>query len=586
MSRSSYPGREEPRAPLRRSLSRALLALFCCAQLVLVLLVVAIPPNGSAGSGLLIFPAAVLVYVVVGLLAWEGRPTSLMGPLILFAAFALLLAGLGNAEHTVLATLGAVFATLPLATLIHLLLAFPTGRLRSAATRGVVIVGYATATILQLPQVLWGAGAWTDAPAHPELAEIGGAAQSVIGSLTFSATAVLLTLRIRRASSAERRVLAPLYVFGVAAIIVVLTASQVLPVFFGWSSAATGYLQLGVLLVVPVMIAIAAFRGGIARTTELEELGGWLAHIYTERVSAVAVLAKALGDPSLEFWFWDPRGDRYLDATGDPVDTVKVGSGRSVEPVELDGRRIGALVYERALVPERGSVRTASRVVAIALDRERLTALLRASRTDLQRSRERLVEVADAERRRIAQNLHDGLQAELVLLGIEAQQLAHSAADSQQIVERATELRRSIDRSAAGLRDLVHHVMPASLMQRGLSAAAEDLIDRMPIPARMCLSFGDQKLPAAVESTAYFVLAEALANVIKHSDAGSVSISLRQTDDALHLEVVDDGRGGATPGSGAGLTGMVERVDVLGGVLEVYSPAGSGTRIRAEVPYG
>lgn len=586
MIESRDAGRVQHRAPLRRSLRRALLTVFCCASLILVLLVFAIPPNGPAGPGLLIFPVAVLIHVLVGLLAWDGRPTSLMGPLIMLSAAAMLLAGLGNATNEVFAAIGAVFATLPLATLIHLLLAFPTGRLRSTAERVVVGAGYVTATLLQLPTSVWGPEPAIGLSPNPALAEFGGVAQSVVGASAFAATIALLTKRIRRASPSERRVLAPLHVFGVTSIVLLLAASHLLPTLLGWSAEAAGYFQLTILTLVPVAVAVAALRGGIARTTELEELGAWLTHITAEREGVAAVLAGALGDPLLELWFWDPHTERYLDAAGDPVDAASADPRRSVEPVELDGRRIGALIYDPALVPEVESVQTASRVVALALDRERLTALLRASRADLQRSRERLVEVADAERRRIAQNLHDGLQAELVLLGIEAQQLAHTANADRPLFERATKLRQSIDLSAAGLRELVHDVMPASLMQRGLSAAAEDLVDRMPIPITVNLRVADLDLPAAVESTVYFVLAEALANVVKHSGAVSGTVRIEHAGTTLQLEVSDDGRGGAMLGAGSGLTGMAERIDVLGGVLEVRSPFGAGTRIRAEVPCG
>lgn len=586
MSASPGTAREQDRAPLRRSLRRALLAVLCAALLSIALLLVAVPPSGPGGPGLLIFPVSVLLHVLIGLLAWDRRPESLMGPLLLLSAVAMLLAGLGNSMNAPLAAVGTLAATLPLATLIHMLLAFPTGRLRSGWARAAVTAGYLASTVLGLPAALWGPDPLFGAAPRPELAALGGIAQSTVGTAAFAATAAVLTVRIRRATPAERRVLAPLSAFGVVSILLLLTASQLLPTVFGWSAEAAGYLQLSVLTIAPIAVVAAALRGGIARAAELEELGVWLAHVTGERADVSAVLTRALGDPSLELWFWDPHAARYLDAAGRPIDADRFDPRRALEEVGLEGRRIGALVYDPALVPDVESVRTASRAVAIALDRERLTALLRASRADLQRSRERLVEVADAERRRIAQDLHDGLQAELVLLGIEAQQLAHAAAGDRRVAERAVGLRRSIDRSAAGLRELVHDVMPASLVQRGLSAAAEDLVDRMPIPVRLSLRLDGRELPPAVESTVYFVIAEALANVVKHAEAGSGSVRIEIAGSSLHLEVGDDGCGGARPGSGSGLTGIAERIDVLGGAWDLCSPAGGGTRIRAEVPCG
>lgn len=557
---------------------------FCGALLIIGMMLIAVPPDGPSGAGVLIFPAMVLIYVTVGLVAWDRRPSSLMGPLLLGAAAALVLASLGNSANATIATVGAICATLPLATLIHLLLAFPTGRLPSRAERAVVLTGYLTSTLLQIPVVIWGPGGGFGVAPNREWAELGELVQSIVGAVAFAATVVVLTARIRRASSSERRVLAPLFVFGVASIAILLIGAEVLPSVFGWTPAAVGYLQLSVLALVPVAIALAALRGGIARASELEELGVWLTHLSTERETLAAVLSEALGDPSLELWFWDPHTQHYVDSAGQPVESQTAHPQRSLIPVDLDEEPVGALVYQRSLISDPESVRMASRMLGIVLDRERLTVLLRASRVDLQRSRERLVGVADTERRRIAQNLHDGLQAELVLLGIEAQQLAHAAADQHHIQERAQELRRSIDRSAAGLRALVHDVMPPSLMQRGLLAAAEDLVDRMPIPIKVELQVQDRAFPSAVESTLYFVLAEAITNVVKHAEAKEGAVSVAHRGSIVTLEITDDGKGGAALGAGSGLTGMAERIDVLGGVLTIDSLRGIGTRIRAEVP--
>lgn len=126
--------------------------------------------------------------------------------------------------------------------------------------------------------------------------------------------------------------------------------------------------------------------------------------------------------------------------------------------------------------------------------------------------------------------------------------------------------------------------MPPSLMQRGLLAAAEDLVDRMPIPITVDFQFHDRAFPTAVESTLYFVLAEALTNVVKHADAREGTVSVAHRGANVTLEVTDDGQGGAALGAGTGLTGMAERIDVLGGVLTIDSLRGIGTRIRAEVP--
>lgn len=569
---------------MRRSLNRALAAILAAGLLLAGLLVVVVPPTGPTGPALLMFPLAVITYLVAGLLAWHGRPCTLMGPLILLSGAAVFLTGLGNAEVPVLVATGSVAATLPLATFVHLLLAFPAGRLPSRAAKLTAAGGYATALVLQAPSYLFSVDSGIAVANRPELVQTGLAVQAGVGAVVFLSTAALLVLRLRRASPPEHRVLMPLYAYGILAILLVLMSTRVLPRLLGWDSVLVGSFQLTVLALVPVAFALAVLRGGVARTTELEELGEWLDAATDDQAGIAAVLSRALGDPSLDVWFWVSQRQQFLNAKGEPVGQGAPDPQRAQETVELDGRLIGAVDYDRALLTEAELVRTASRVVAIALDRERLTALVHASRRELLLSRERLVEVADAERRRIAQDLHDGLQVQLVLLGIEAQQLANSAAPESALSGQALQLRHSIDRAAAELRDVVHTVMPAPLLQRGLSAATEDLVDRMPIPTRLIVSVADGELTPALESTAYFVIAEALTNSVKHSAAASVRVALERTRESLLIEVRDDGRGGAAPGLGAGLAGMAERVDVLGGTLCIHSEPGAGTSIRVEVP--
>ncbi len=126
--------------------------------------------------------------------------------------------------------------------------------------------------------------------------------------------------------------------------------------------------------------------------------------------------------------------------------------------------------------------------------------------------------------------------------------------------------------------------MPAGLIERGLCAATEDLVDHLPIPTELRMTITDRSLPAAVENTAYFVVAEALTNALKHARPSALSVLLDRVDGHLRVEIEDDGRGGASIGVGSGLRGLVDRVDTLGGTLEVISPLGAGTRIVAELP--
>jgi signal transduction histidine kinase len=154
-------------------------------------------------------------------------------------------------------------------------------------------------------------------------------------------------------------------------------------------------------------------------------------------------------------------------------------------------------------------------------------------------------------------------------------------------LDGAAELHARLDEAIVELRQLVHGVMPALLIERGLYAAIEELADHMPIRTTVELGDADGRIPTAVESAGYFIVAEALANAAKHSGADRLSVRLARPDDHLEIEIGDDGRGGATPGDdGAGLRSIADRVDVLGGQLRIESPVGGGTRLTARIPCG
>ena len=576
-------------APIRRSFNRALFTILCLGLLLVLILIELLPLHEPHWRVLLLFPLNVLVYLGAGLLAWYHRPSNRMGALILLTGVWVFLGGAANTDVAALVLLGTIASSMPLAGFVHLLLAFPAGRVRGRVARATVGLAYFTSVVLEAPRYLFTPDpelpglAIADAP---ELARWGGFAQEMVGFIVLLSTLVVLVRRLQRASSAERRVLVPLYGYGIAAVAVLLFASRILRPVFAWEQTDTAALQLLMFCGVPIAFALGALRGGVARTGELEELGVWLGEAGSTKPAIGAALARTLGDPSLEVWFWVPGRSAYVDVDGIEVTAAREQASRGLEPVELDGRRIGAISCDIALMAEPEVVRTAGRVVAIALDRERLIAELLASHRALQSSRERLVQVADRERRRIAQDLHDGLQVQLVLLALEAQQIANAGGGGDAVRERATVLRKGIDAAAAGLRDVVHSVMPAALTQRGLSAAAEDLVDRMPVPTTLTLEVADNECPPVVESTAYFVVAEALANAMKHSGAGAIAVQLRKQGEVLHVEVRDDGGGGARAGAGSGLTGMTERVEALGGEVHITSVDGSGTSVRAEIPCG
>jgi len=573
------------------SLSRAL-DVVLVAGVALTAIELSLLPWDDPSLPLLIGLALVfLIYVGTGVLAWRRRPTNRMGALILFGGVGVYLAGLQNTEVPALVAAGLAGSTLILAVLVHLLHAFPSGTLRSALSRWTVGAAYVNSLVLQLPGTLFGPAGQgnplfiTELPA---VADGASALQAFVGFGVMLATAYVLIRRVIDARPGQRRVLTLLYGFGAVAALAISVIAGVLGRALEMPPAVVGGLQLIFIAGVPIAFTVAALRGGFARTGELDELASWLGSASGGRAPLSAALARALGDPSLTLWFRMPHSDRYLDEHGNEMAASELDAtpppSRGSVPIELGGGAVARIAYDAALIVDPEPVRTAGRVVAIAADRERLIAELRVNRSELTRSRERVLDARDQERERLARDLHDGLQVQLVLLAIAAQQLAGDPAAPSQLAARATHLRKEIDAAAADLRRLTHAVMPAALVQHGLAAATEDLVDRMPITTTLGLGIEDGDCSPAVERTAYFVVAEALTNAIKHGSPTRAAVRLVRTGDILEIDVRDDGVGGATWHGGTGLRGLADRVDVLGGRMELTSAPGDGTRIRVELP--
>ena len=202
---------------------------------------------------------------------------------------------------------------------------------------------------------------------------------------------------------------------------------------------------------------------------------------------------------------------------------------------------------------------------------------------ELRQSRARLVEASDVERRRLERNLHDGAQQRLVSLSLMLRLAqARTASEPEQAEHLLGQASEELAQALEELRELARGIHPAVLSDRGLSAALEALVSRTPLAVDLELL--DDRLPEPVEAAAYYVVSEALANVAKYAEASSVAVSIGSVNGHAVVEIADDGRGGADPGKGSGLRGLVDRVEALDGRLFVESPPGKGTRVRAEIP--
>jgi uncharacterized protein YbjT (DUF2867 family) len=195
----------------------------------------------------------------------------------------------------------------------------------------------------------------------------------------------------------------------------------------------------------------------------------------------------------------------------------------------------------------------------------------------------RLMAAADRERRRLERDLHDGPQQRLVSLSVRLRLLACRLAPGSEAERLLADARNELAASLRELRDLARGTHPAILSDRGLPAALEALTARAPLSVELLVEPG-VRAPEPVEVAAYYLVSEALTNILKHSDATSAGVSVARRGTRLVVEVVDDGGGGADRGSGSGLGGLTDRIQALGGRLEVSSSAGAGTTLRAEIP--
>jgi signal transduction histidine kinase len=282
-----------------------------------------------------------------------------------------------------------------------------------------------------------------------------------------------------------------------------------------------------------------------------------------------AALARAVGDPTLE-----------LTYGGAPHSHVE---GRSIIPIERDGREVAALVYDDSLDDDPELVEAVSAAAGIALETERLHEESQARLAELRASRKRLVAAGDEERRRLERNLHDGAQQRIVAVTLQLRLIQRSVRDNPALAEQlassaATELALSLEE----LRELARGLHPA-VLDRGLEPALRALASRSPVPTAVLCQTPEQ-LPQPIELATYFVASEALTNVAKYARATAAEVRVAANPSKLVVEIADDGVGGANPAGGSGLRGLADRVEALGGRLQVSSAPDAGTVITAELP--
>ena len=535
-----------------------------------------------------------LGFVGAGLFAWYRNPGNPIGVLMVATGFAWYVGMLARTEPALLFSIGFALENLYVAFAVHLLLAYPSGRLQGRIDRVLVACTYATVTLGFVPIALFLSSAEYGCAGCPEnvfLIEnqpsfgcswLDGL--SVLGVVVPLAVAARLAQRWLRASRPLRRTVTPVFLAGAALMITLATllavallggSMQLIDIFY--------YSSLPALALVPFLFLAGLARGRMLRGRGLGRLVRRLG-ASLERGELRAALAEALGDPSVELAYWLPGSRQYVDAEGRPVELPGPETGRSVTEVDRDGRRIAAIVHDPTLLDDPERVREAGAAAALALENERLEAELRAKVEEVRASRSRLVEVGWRQRRRLERDLHDGAQQRLVSLALTLRmardRLGANGGDAAMLLDRS---REELDLALSELRELARGIHPAVLADRGLSAAVGALADRAPLPVEV-RDVPPDRLPEHIELTAYFVISEALTNITKYAAASQAWVSVTHQNGRLLLEVGDDGVGGADVGRGSGLRGLADRLDAIEGRLYVESEPGRGTTVRATMP--
>jgi signal transduction histidine kinase len=471
-----------------------------------------------------------LTLLLAGAVAWRGRPSSRV-PLLLAVAAACWFAG---------GVVGAL-AFVHRGPLVQLHLSYPTGRLRRRLARAVALLA-------------WGVGLLEGLHPVPGLTLL-------LGALV---TAAALDIYLRSSGNA-RQAGAPALVSALlfAGVLEASSLNRLLDLRLDNTLAIT---YDAVVMVVAAWLTLDLLAGRWTEATVADlvtQLGG-----EADARGVQSALRSALGDPTLVVGYHDPERATYVDDDGRPLEMRPRGD-QAVTVVEETGRPVAVLVHAETALDDPELMNAAVAAVRLAVGNAALRARVHQQMGDLSSARRRLVEAADRERTAVARRLEDGADRHL------------GRVDTLLATLPADELRTELAEARRDLRDLASGVRARELEAGGLPGAIAVLAARSAVPATTEVNVS--RLAPAAESALYFVCAEALTNAAKHAGATAVRIRAEEREGEALLTVSDDGRGGADR-TGSGLRGLADRLEALGGALDVHSGPGEGTTVTARLP--
>ncbi len=480
------------------------------------------------------------VLVGTGALAWWRRPGSRVGLL-------LVLGGLCWYAGSLLGVL--VF--LHRGPLVHLHVTYPTGRTHRPAFVAVVVLAYAAAVydgVVGSPWVTGGLALMVGGAAVHLYLTTSGPARKAGGPALAAALAFVAVLALSSANTLLDLESDTALALGYDAVVCAIAIGLTADLLFGrWTEATVADL-----------------------VSQLNP--------ETDATGLQAALRRALDDPDLVLGYWVDERATYVDDTGRTLDLAAV-EDQVVTEVLDDDRRAAVLVHSATVAEDAALLEGAVAVARLSVGNARMRLEADARARQLAEARRRLVEVADEQRRALAEQLAEG--ADRHLLAVADHLGAVPETDDPAVRETLATLRAETDQARREVRALLAGIRPVSLESGGLPVALAELGERAPLAVDVHTDEG--RLSPAVESAVYFVCAEALTNAAKHAVAERMAIDVRRHEDDVVVAVTDDGCGGADPG-GSGLRGLADRVESLGGTFVVADVAGGGTRLEARLP--